>query len=542
VDKNQLYYGDNLEVLPKYIKDESVDLVYLDPPFNSNRNYSVIFNKNGQYEDAAQIEAFEDTWHWTPTTDTQFGHFIETAPMEAQDAITAMHTLLGENDAMAYLTNMAPRLLELHRVLKPTGSLYLHCDPTMSHYLKVLLDAIFGAANFVNEIIWKRSSAHSDTKQGSRHYGRVSDTILFYSKTEDRTFNTVYQPYDQEYIDRDYRRIEEGTGRRYRIDNIQGPGGAAKGNPFYEVMGVKRYWRYSKKRMDELIAEGRIIQTSPGAVPQYIRYLDEMPGVEAQNIWTDIKPINNRSKEMLGYPTQKPVALLERIITVSSNPGDVVLDPFCGCGTTVDAAQRLGRKWIGIDITYFAIDLIVKRLEKVYKGHKPPIEETFDVTGIPKDVKGAQKLFEQNHFEFERWAVSAVDARPKAKPGGDKGVDGVAHFPLPGKQRGKIIVSVKGGHYGPSDVRDLAGTLNHQKAEMGILVTLKPATAGVSYEVNHGGSYKHPSFAKPYERLQHITVAELFEGKKLNLPPTDTLTHIQAETLKAPTDEEATLF
>jgi adenine specific DNA methylase Mod len=253
---------------------------------------------------------------------------------------------------------MAPRLVELRRVLKPTGSLSLHCDPTMSHYLKVLLDAIFGAARFVNEIIWKRSSAHSDTKQGARHYGRLSDTILSYAKSEDWTFNTQFQPYDQEYIDRDYRRIEEGTGRRYRIDNIQGPGGAAKGNPFYEVIGVSRYWRYSKERMQQLIAAGRIIQTRPGAVPQYKRYLDEMPSVPVQNIWTDIEVINNRSRERLGYPTQKPLSLMERIISVSSNKGDVVLDPFCGCGTTIDAAQKLGRRWIGIDITYLAVDLI----------------------------------------------------------------------------------------------------------------------------------------------------------------------------------------
>lgn len=412
----------------------------------------------------------------------------------------------------------------------------------MSHHLKVLLDSIFGPERFVNEIIWKRSTAHSDTKQGAKHLGRLHDTILFYSKTNNYMFNTQMVEYSPEYVASKYRHIDP-DGRLYRLDNLTGPGGAAKGNPQYEVMGVTRYWRYSRERMDALIAAGRVVQTRPGGVPQYKRYLDEMPGVALQDVWTDIDPINSQARERLGYPTQKPIALLERVLKIASDAGDVVLDPFCGCGTTVDAAQRLGRRWIGIDITYFAIDLITKRLNDVYKGQEPPIEDTYEVNGIPKDLEGAQKLFERSHFEFERWAVSLVGARPKAKPGGDRGVDGIARFLLPGRnERGKVIVSVKGGNYGPTDVRDLAGTLDHQKAEMGVLVTLRPGSKGVTDAINHGGTYKHPSVAKPFPRLQHITVAELLEGKKLNLPLTDTETHIQAETLKAPGDNQNTLF
>lgn len=239
--------------------------------------------------------------------------------------------------------------------------------------------------------------------------------------------------------------------------------------------------------MEQALNDGIIVQTAPGKIPQMKRYLDEQRGRPLSDVWTDISPLNSQAAERLGYPTQKPLALLERIIELTTEPGDVVLDPFCGCGTTVDAAQRLGRKWIGIDITYFAVDLIIKRLKDVYKDAQPPISSTFDVTGIPKDLDGAQKLFERNHFEFERWAVSLVGARPKAKPGGDKGVDGIARFLLPGKnERGKIIVSVKGGAYGPTDVRDLNGTLTTQKAEMGILVTLKPSTKGVRDAINHG--------------------------------------------------------
>lgn len=546
MDKNQLYYGDNLDVLRKYIKDESVDLVYLDPPFNSNRNYSVIFNRRAHVdEDQAQIEAFEDTWHWTPSTEVQFGQFINSAPTEAADALTAFYTLLGENDAMAYLTNMAPRLLELHRVMKPTASLYLHCDPTMSHYLKVLLDGVFDPRNFRNEIIWLRTGSKGLM---SRRLARNHDVILFYSKGPDPKWvaDNVFVPYDLDELDEKtaakYSNVDP-DGRLYELKDITNPN-PDRPNLTYEFLGVTRVWRWTKERMQQAYDAGLIVQKAPGRVPRVKRYLDEQRGKPVSDVWIDIPPVNSQAAERLGYPTQKPLALLERLISLTTEPDDIVLDPFCGCGTTVDAAQRLGRKWIGIDITYFAIDLIVKRLKDVYKDQQPPIEETFEVTGIPKDIEGAEKLFVQNHFEFERWAVTKVDARPKAKPGGDKGVDGVRRFQLPGKsQFGKIIVSVKGGNYGPSDVRDLAGTLDHQKAEMGVLVTLKPATKGVKDEINHSGTYKHPNYDKPFPRLQHITIAEIFDGtKELRLPPGPTETHIQAETLKAPGDDQETLF
>ena len=264
----------------------------------------------------------------------------------------------------SYLTMMAVRLMEMHRVLKPTGSIYLHCDPTASHYLKLLMDSVFEAEQFRSEITWKRTSAHSDTRQGRRQHGRVHDVLLFYTKSDQWTWNPIYTDYDLEYITKFYKYIEPITNRRYTLDNLTGPGGAAKGNPQYEVMGVTRYWRYSQERMAELIAQGRIVQTKPGTVPRYKRYLDEMPGVPLQDQWTDINPIQSQSKERIGYPTQKPLALLERIIKASSNEGNMVLDPFCGCATACIAADKLGRKWVGIDISPKAVELVNMRLQQ----------------------------------------------------------------------------------------------------------------------------------------------------------------------------------
>ena len=340
---NALYYGDNLNVLRDSIASENVDLIYLDPPFNSNANYNVLFRSPGGIGSQAQIEACEDTWHWGQEAEGAVDQVMRSGNTNAADLLRAMRSFLGDSDLMAYLAMLTVRLVELHRVLKPTGSLYLHCDPTASHYIKVVLDGIFGRDRFKTEISWQRSHAHSDGKQGSQHYGRVSDTILFYTKGAASTFNSQYVAYDQAYTDRDYRRVDP-DGRRYRLSDLSGSGGAENGNPVYEVMGVTRAWRYKQERMNQLIAEGLIVQTSPGAVPQQKRYLDKMPGVPLQDIWSDMPGINNRSAEFLGYPTQKPAALLERILATSSNPGDVVLDPFCGCGTTIHAAQKLGRR------------------------------------------------------------------------------------------------------------------------------------------------------------------------------------------------------
>jgi len=412
-----LYYGDNLLVMRKHITDESVDLIYLDPPFKSNANYNVLFKSPTGEPSDAQAGAFLDTWEWRPEARHCFEEVMASGSPVA-GVLKAMRDFLGENPMMAYLANMAARMIEMHRVLKPTGSLYLHCDPSASHYLKVLLDGVFGAKQFRTEIVWKRSSAHSDTKQGRRQHGRIHDILLFYTKTDDWKWNPIHTPYDQEYVASFYKHVEPVTKRRYRLDNLTGPGGASKGNPKYEVMGVERYWRYSEKKMVELIRQGRVIQAKPGAVPAYKRYLDEMPGVVLQDIWTDIKPLGARARERLGYPTQKPLSLLERVIESSSNPGEVLLDPFCGCGTSVHAAHSLGRNWIGIDVTHYAIALIQQRLEEQFSGLE------INVVGRPVDLAGARRLAKDNPRQFQWWAtwrlgVSVYNEVP------DRGVNGL---------------------------------------------------------------------------------------------------------------------
>lgn len=469
---NLLFYGDNLEVLCRHVKDESVDLVYLDPPFNSNQSYNVLFASQDGTRSAAQINAFEDTWRWDQAAAMAYQQAVEHGGTVAQ-VMHAFRTFIDGSNMLAYLSMMAPRLLELRRVLKPAGSLYLHCDPTASHYLKLLLDAVFGPEQFVNEIIWKRSSAHSDTKQGSKHFGRVTDTILLYGKdNERRTWNQLYGPYDQEYVDRDYGRIEAGSGRRYRISDMSGPGGAAKANPSYDVMGVTRYWRFSKARMNQLIAEGRVVQTKPGAVPQYKRYLDEMPGVPVQNLWDDVPVINNRSKEKLGYPTQKPEALLERIIRSSSNEGDIVLDPFCGCGTAVAVAQRLNRAWIGIDVTHLAVTLMKHRLQTAFGDNV-----RFTVIGEPTTLDDAAELARQDPYQFQWWALGLVGARPEEqKKGADKGIDGRIYFhdEGPSGRTKQVILSVKAGqNISVAMVRDLGHVRQREKADIGVLISMR---------------------------------------------------------------------
>ncbi len=517
VTGNALFYGDNLDVLRKSIPDESVDLIYLDPPFNSNRSYNVLFKSHSGTESQAQIEAFDDTWHWSTQTETTFIELAMTGQNpEVAKAITAMRDLLGPNDVLAYLVMMTPRLVELHRVLKPTGSMYLHCDPTASHYLKVMLDAIFGPTNFRNEIVWKRADAKGDAGgQGAKHFGRVNDTILFYSKGPESTFNALYGPLDEDYVNTWYRHSDP-DGRRYKLDNMTGPGGAAKGNPYYEVMGVGRYWRYSKKRMEALIAEGRVVQTNPGTVPMYKRYLDESLGTPITANWSDISFVRGHAAEKLGYPTQKPLALLERIIAASSNEDDVILDPFCGCGTAVDAAQKMRRQWIGIDVTYLAVDLIQRRL---HHSHGPEIAATYTVHGIPADVDGAHVLFASNPFDFERWAVSLVDGRPNEKQTGDRGIDGRVVFPTAVDRLGLMLASVKGGKaINPGMVRDLVGTVRTERAEMGLLITLSEPTRGMRDAAKKAGTFTHDLTGRTFPKVQIITIEELFVGKRPEMP------------------------
>ena len=368
-----------LDILRNHVADASVDLIYLDPPFNSNANYNVLFQEKSGQQSAAQITAFEDTWHWSLDSESAYQDVVTNAYGKLPDLLQAMRSFLGDNDMMAYLTMMAQRMVELHRVLKDTGSIYLHCDPTASHYLKLLLDSVFGAENFRNEITWKRFNFHADAKR----FGRITDRILLYSKSTHYQWNQQRTPFKEEYLESHFRYTDE-DGRLYRLDNLNPPGGRG---PVYEFHGITRAWRYTQKNMLQLENEGRISVTH-GRIPQLKRYLDELSGEAVNDIWSDIPPINPRAKERLGYPTQKPEALLERIINASSNEGDVVLDPFCGCGTAIAAAERLNRRWIGIDITHLAVTLIRHRLHDAFKGELRP----YEVLGQPQDVASAQAL------------------------------------------------------------------------------------------------------------------------------------------------------
>ena len=517
---NTLYYGDNLEIMRQYVPDESVDLVYLDPPFNSNATYNVLFKERTGEESPAQIKAFTDTWEWTRESERTFEQEIignPAASPKVKEMIGAFLNFIGRNAMMAYLVMMTPRLIELHRVLKPTGSIYLHCDPTAGHYLKLLMDTMFGVKNFRNEIVWKRSDAKGDTGQGAKPFARVNDIILFYNKTIDSVFNAQYGTLDPGYVDRFYR-YTDPDGRRYKLDNMLGPGGAAKGNPQYEVMGVTRYWRYSKKRMQHLIDEGRVIQTNPGTVPMYKRYLDESLGTPITTNWSDISFVRGWSKERLGYPTQKPLALLERILEASSNEGDVVLDPFCGCGTAVAAAQKLNRQWIGIDITHLAVALMKNRLKT---GFGLVSGKEYKVVGEPVDVGSARALAEQDRFQFQYWAMSLQEALPKGdeKKGADRGIDGVVHFvDGPKREMQKAIVQVKSGKVSSPHIRDLKGTMEREKAALGLFITLEKPTREMGKEAVSAGFYHSELWQRDYPKIQIRMVGELLDGKSFEMP------------------------
>jgi site-specific DNA-methyltransferase (adenine-specific) len=518
---NYLHYGDNLEVLYR-LPSDCYALIYLDPPFNSARNYNVIFNRDGlqQSEAGAQIQAFEDTWAWTHSTEQQFTEYVNGGlPNRVGEALSAFRVLVGENDALAYLVNMAPRLVEMHRVLKDDGTLWLHCDPTMSHYLKILLDAIFDPRTFHNEVIWKRTGSKG---YQSRRLANNHDVLLVYGKSQDVKWNQYVA-----YIARDHDNLDaktlskysnfESDGRRYQLDNLTGPN-EPRPNLTYEFLGVTRRWRWTRERMQKAYEEGLVVQTAPGRVPRFKRYLEDSKGIPMDDVWSDIHPLNSQAQERLGYPTQKPLKLLERIIALTTDEGDRVLDPFCGCGTTVDAAQKLNRLWTGIDITYIAVDLIEKRLRHTYGDS---IVDTYTISGIPRDAQGAQALFDANPFDFERWAVSQVGAQPNDKQVGDRGVDGVARFILDGSSTGKIVVSVKGGkQLNPAMVRDLQGTVEAQKAEMGVLITQHEPTRGMLDVVNHAGTYTHPANGHKFPRLQILTTTDIFAGKKADIPLT----------------------
>lgn len=509
----QLYFGDNLDMLRSHSADESVDLIYLDPPFNSKAQYNVLFKTPAGAAADAQLEAFQDSWHWGETAEAAFADVVRSGGGAAR-ILSALRVSLGENDMMAYLAMMTVRLIELHRVLSPAGSLFLHCDPTASHYLKIILDAVFGPVRYTNEIVWKRSDAHNDAKQGSKHFGRIHDVLLFYRKSEGAPFNVGYRPLPASTVEKWYRHVEPETGRRYNKGDVTGPGGAAKGNPFYEWNGVSRHWRYSRENMQRLHDEGRLVYSGSGMAYQK-RYLDESKGVPLQDFWDDIPMLRglNGSGERLGYPTQKPLALLERVILAASNEGQTVLDPFCGCGTTVHAAEKLGRNWIGMDVTHHAITVIEDRMAAAFPQLKLSVE------GRPRDLASARDLARRNKYQFQWWAnwLFGVDQYRERKKGADRGIDGEIFFLNGPRGVGRIIISVKGGeHVGVDAVRDLRAVVEREKAELGVLVTLTGHTRPMTTEASSAGFIQTAHGEFP--RLQLVAVKDLFEGKRPRLP------------------------
>jgi len=556
--ENTLYYGDNLDILPRYIKDESVDLIYLDPPFKSNQDYNVLFAGQNGSRAAAQIKAFEDTWRWDETAARAYKEVIEAGGRVAS-MMVAFRSFLGENDMMAYLAMMAPRLVELRRVLKPTGSIYLHCDPTASHFLKILMDAVFGPVDFQNEIIWKRTHAH----YSARRFGRVHDTIFFYGKSQHPRWTRIKVPHASKYIRKHFNSLDPLTDRYFQPIALTGDGitHGNSGKPWRGIdpTSVGRHWALPTKFLESYHIKGRTVQEKldaldaagliywpkkAGGIPRLKWFADELEGAAISDVWTDIPPISAQAVERLPFPTQKPEALLERIIQASSDEGDMVLDPFCGCGTAVAVAQRLNRQWIGIDITHLAITLIKKRLFDTFGD-----EAKFKVVGEPVDLSGARELARQNKFQFQWWALGLVNARPaEQKKGADQGIDGRRYF-IDGKRRvtKQIIISVKSGHTGVRDIRDLRGVVDRENAAIGVLITLEEPTREMRKEAA-GADFYHSDYQNTtHPRLQIITIEELLSGKTLDLPvlartPATDLTFKKAPKAKRNSNNESLNF
>jgi adenine specific DNA methylase Mod len=518
---NKLWFGDNLTILREEIADNSVDLVYLDPPFNSAANYNVLFKSPDEEAASAQVEAFRDTWTWGPEAQWALDEIMQSGGA-VTGIIHALHGALGDSDMMAYLVMMAQRLQELRRVLKTTGTLYLHCDPTASHYLKIILDAVFGPQRFANEIIWQRSTGKSLM---SRRLPTNHDVILSFGGGAERVWNAdvLFTPYEDGNLPPSIAKKyvhDDGDGRIYRLDSLINPN-QNRPNLTYEFLGVTRVWRWTRQRMETAYAQGLISQSAPGRVPQLKRYLKEQRGQGLGDVWTDIPPLNSQAKEREGYPTQKPVRLLDRLIRAASNQGDVVLDPFCGCGTTVAAAQAAGRRWIGIDVAYHAIRVIEDRLAAIPGGVQ------YDLGGIPRDFASAARLAEKDKYQFQWWAnyLVGVQALKEIKKGPDRGIDGQMFFMNGPRGWGRILTSVKGGqHVGVNDVRSFKAVIDRERAEMGLFICLREPTRDMKAEAANFGFTETAHGHLP--RLQIVSIERWFAGGRPALP---TLGHLSRE-------------
>lgn len=512
----RLYFGDCLDVLKELYKEHPngfIDLIYIDPPFNSKRDYNIFFESIDLKDTRAQKEAFADTW-----SNVSYLDALEEIKELDLDLYKMLHTLDDINisqGAVSYLTTMSIRLYYIHKVLKDTGSFYLHCDPTMSHYLKLVCDLIFGNKHFLNEVVWKRFNFHADAKK----FGTLSDRILFYSKSDLFLFNKQVKEYDEDYIASKFTFTDE-NGRRFRIDNLNPPGGRG---PIYEFYGIKKPWRFTQEKMLEYDKKGYIYSKSK--IPQLKRYLDELPGQAVPDIWDDISPMNSQAKERLGYPTQKPEALLERIIQASSNEGDLVADFFCGCGTTIVAAENLNRNWIGADISHLAIKLIVDRLTNSSpRARTKMLNEEIEITGFPKDVASANELARNTldgRFGFQDWIIEVMlGGVLNPKRTADGGWDGHITFDKPDlKEKGVVLIEVKSGNVTVKNIREFIQVTNKHSADIGVFVCFEEhVTQPMLKEAKQQGYFDEKNFGSRIDKMQILTVQDLLDGKEINLP------------------------
>jgi len=546
---NTLFYGDNLEILRHLVPNESIDLIYLDPPFNSQAEYNILFKESSGEDSTAQIQAFSDSWRWDIQSRRAYDYLALEAPNEnIANLIQALYKFLGKSNMLAYLVMMAIRLIELQRVLKLTGSIFLHCDTTASHYLKLLMDSIFGVEHFRNEIIWKRTSAH--TGEGKiQKFGNVHDTILFYTRSGSNLFNPHYTPYDEDYVEKFYNHFDP-NGRRWTSSDLMAAGVryGESGKPWHGIDPTLRgnHWKFTIKGLEELDSQGKIyFPKKEGGTPRYKRYLDEVHGILLQDIWIDIPPVSAHAKERLGFQTQKPLTLLERIIKSCSNDGDWILDPFCGCGTAVIAAEKLNRHWIGIDITWLAINLVKGRLNNMFPGIQ------FKIEGEPRDIGAARELA-KDRYQFQWWALSLIDARPvgstptrprEGRKGADEGIDGWLRFADGAEGHvEKIVVQVKSGHVGVKDIRELRDVVSRQKAAIGLFLTLEEPTSEMIKEIKITDPYVSSTWKHEYPKIQILTINDLLTGKRPNIPPTTSVYQEAPIAKRASNHQQKSLF
>ncbi len=554
--KNKLYFGDNLEILRTKIDTESIDLVYLDPPFNSKSDYNVLFKNSSGDASTSQATAFKDTWEWDEAAAMAYHEIMmrPDIPPQLRKLMEALKLFLtGDagkkgNSMMAYLTMMALRLVELYRVLKPSGSIILHCDPTASHYIKLVLDAIFGFSSFKNEVVWQRTNAHNDAKLTK--FGASHDILFLFAKdTRLAKWNAQRSQLAEAESDLKTHDLYRHTdGKLYRKGDCRAPGNRG---PRFEWHGHTHNWRFTEAEAARLESEGRIIFSKTG-MPRVLRPVDLAKGSPLQDVWTDLGTINSGSQERLGYPTQKPEALLERILKACSDEGDLVLDPFCGCGTTVAVAEKLKRRWIGIDVAPVAVDLMERRLLDMFSGQKGPASlanipvqkrrhamkaywekgqdelginirtglTPFEVLGVPTDLESARFLFNADAFRFEWWCVTMVAAQGKQSRSADGGIDGVIPFVDKTGEYKKCLVSVKGGaNRSRENIATLKGDMAKEGAISGILITLEEPTAPMRREAALAGRWNsdlHPE--RSFPRIQILTVAEILEGQVPDIP------------------------